>query len=348
MSHRAALSIAFLLSACVVADGDDPSVSTHVQTIEGSCDEFLCGANSPLIGGLPFWEVDTELGAAHALSITKVTDPLGFVGKLVVDGAQVTFVATGRPPIGRERLIGTEIVITAAPTTRSTSPRIFVVTILDYNPVAYYPGVSGPPIESYRLAWVETTPGTLQSAAPNPKDVCSSLETDEDGMVNGNAIIYGGERFNATTGAIVASDAAAGSWVNIACGGDLRAKMSRMGRIPATGLTTVEERQAAVWMFSARYCGTKPYTHQGVKLAWRLRGDASLMPSDQTPEAIWTGKGAACLSTPRAYDRAAIECAASLPECTDEMFGKAWQKLGVLASALPPPPPPPAPLPPKP
>lgn len=338
MSHLAALSIAVLLSACVVADERDAGVSTQRQALEGSCDEFLCGANGPLIGGLPFWELDTQPNAAAAMSITQVTDPHGVIGKLVVTGAQVAFVAAGHPAIGGLRLVGTQIAITAAPATPTARPRTFIVTIVEYHPVAYQPGASGPAIESYRLAWTETTPMAVSALVTSSAltNVCSSLETEEDGLVSGNAILYGGERFAPATGAITASDAAAGTWINIACAGDLRAKLVRIGYYPATKHTTLDDRQAAVWMFSARYCGTTPYTHSGVKLAWRLRGDASPLQTGQTREAIWTAKGAACLSdTPRAFARKAVACASELPPCTDEMFGEGWQSYGILASALP-------------
>jgi hypothetical protein len=76
------LAAGTLFGACVAppdaltspsSDGAEPP--TRVQELIGGCDEFLCGANGPMIGGVPFWEIDANpvlpLADAGGLTIAR-------------------------------------------------------------------------------------------------------------------------------------------------------------------------------------------------------------------------------------------------------------------------------------
>lgn len=326
------------LAACAVPP-DDVAMAQQQAAPEpvADCDDFLCGANSPLIGGLPFWELDADttpplVPAPSKLRITKVIDPIGVARRLVVNGAQVTLVAPRLPTLTRERVIGTRLILQGPPLDGMIEDRTFTVTFVSYAEVFYTSGAAGPPIDSYRLSWHEGMVGGPGTGDPN---VCPELEAD-DGVLSGNAILFGGERFEPKTAKIAASDGAAGTWFNVACAGDLRAKLVRIGHYPAAGTTVPEQRQAAIFMFSGRYCGTESYTHLGVPLHWRMFADPTLPLAVDTREAIWSETGAVCLSTPRAVDRDKVACAKDLPLCTPEMFDATWSLSGWLASTFPP------------
>jgi hypothetical protein len=115
------------------------------------------------------------------------------------------------------------------------------------------------------------------------------------------------------------------TWVTLACHDQAAYKMKRLGygphgeRTPGTA-ATVGERQAAIKMLTADYCGDgTPFTEVGTLVEWRnAPGTVDMEDPNDAVEALWDSEGALCLSTPRFAPIEAVHC--ELPACTPQMI----------------------------
>ena len=138
------------------------------------------------------------------------------------------------------------------------------------------------------------------------------------------------ERYSVDDRAIVQEDA--DGIFNIACQGSALYKMKMAGYEPdlptdAPSYTVADQRQAAIKMFTADYCGTgQSFTEDGIPLQWSNSTGSSRNTTNPVGEieAYWDAGGALCLDTPRlgtdTLDAIRNECASAgktLPSCTD-------------------------------
>jgi hypothetical protein len=119
------------------------------------------------------------------------------------------------------------------------------------------------------------------------------------------SVVFEGDRIDAKTKRVIGVDTA---WFNIGCTGSALAKMFLIGHTHASQVygfsTTTLERQAALKMFTADFCGGGvPFTVVGTPLEW-IDDHYWMKYTAQSPtlEARWTDAGASCLSKPRIDD----------------------------------------------
>lgn len=335
-------ALAALCSACgPQAELPDPSVAQATGAVRRpfECDEMLCTSNSPVVGGLKFWELDASGAQSNSAGIRLAAVAkdgnlltLDFTGALV-PGHGAWPVASG--PGGSYQGAGLVNAVL-----RLATPSGFVpVTISAFKQVGYYdedPNALG---TLNRIAVFQLTypkPGV----AGVRLNLCPHETVDDFGLAGTWAVLSRGDRFDNTDISIKASGLAVGSWFNVSCAGDAIAKLLRIRHAGAAEnalhSTTKAQRQAALNMFTARYCpGSRHlYTSVGTPLHWAdAAGWAPPMDLSQ-PEAIWTESGALCLTQPRKVSLSEVACATEA--CTPAQLA-AWQTEGSFLSALPPP-----------
>jgi len=205
----------------------------------------------------------------------------------------------------------------------SRSGDLFVVSIVNGPPLPYYEdGNNGTLVPTYVFTY---------SHMGHPiQDLCvGGLEPRE-------AIVFQGDRYDVTTGALVAVGQAAHPWFNIACKEDALWKLALMRHVEAaqdpTHITTVDDRNAGIRAIRADYCGTGvPMTELGVQVDWANRGLWLTIQPDPRLEAIWTGAGALCVDRPRLVDLADIPC--PVASCDDYIDD--WPNVGSFVTYAP-------------
>jgi hypothetical protein len=164
-------------------------------------------------------------------------------------------------------------------------------------------------VPTYRLAFTSMTP-----AVPQP--LCTAGENQ--------ALLFGGDRYDADRKTVTATGPATADWFNIACAGTALAKLHLTRHTEASQVvkTTAVERQAMLKMFTADICGDgTAFTVHGEPLLW---ADANHLTRFATRpaslEAVWTDRGAVCLDAPRRPELAAAIDArcGPLPRCSDQ------------------------------
>lgn len=130
------------------------------------------------------------------------------------------------------------------------------------------------------------------------------LAWDEEGRY---ALIVKGETYSGLAAKVDKHDDDGAPWFNIACAGTALSKMKLMGYDPEEQRfpTTPQQRQAALKMITARYCGDPSFTHDGQPLIWQ-NAMQWFRPVDRIGaehlgdvEALWDENGATCLTQPR-------------------------------------------------
>ncbi len=318
------------LAACAV----EPSLPVKTAAEEtAECDDFLCTGNSPIVHGYKFYQLDEKkLLAKDGIKIKSLHKGPFALYDFDVIGAR----PQARGPSGE--LLMEHDLVNVVITLQTPPPWGDVdVTIKEYRPVAFYDGGPGPPISAFRLEYL--VPGALRSVNTHPVNVCPYEEVNDEGIDGTWAIMSQGDLFDKVTTTITASGTDVGNWFNISCAGDVIAKLVRMRHAYAVQdrahQTTKEQRQAALNMFTARYCdGGALYTQFGQPLAWEDFKPWHSLGEIATIEAVWDEHGAACLKKPRLFDIKDIAC--MIPECTTELL-RNWRRENWLLSANPPP-----------
>lgn len=149
-----------------------------------------------------------------------------------------------------------------------------------------------------------------------PQPLCTAGENE--------ALLFGGDRYDADRKTVTATGPATADWFNIACAGTALAKLhlTRHTETSQVVKTTAVERQAMLKMFTADICGDgTAFTVHGEPLLW---ADANHLTSfaarPASLEAVWSDRGAVCLDAPRRPELAAAIAArcGPLPRCTTQ------------------------------
>jgi hypothetical protein len=176
------------------------------------------------------------------------------------------------------------------------------------------------PINRYVLTTLDHTPVCVEASDPNDH--------------NAWAVLLSGERYSWSDKTVAATGADAAGWFNIACEDNALYEMKFQGydpqpAQPSMPTTNANERQAALKMITADYCGTGySFTETGTPLHWindALWSDNGA-PQASTFEAKWDRTGALCLDNPRlaALEEVQAECG-PLPSCAGFQGAFEWQ-----------------------
>jgi hypothetical protein len=285
------------------------------------CPVWGCGANSPTVAdGVVFDELDSSgtMEDTHGIKIASTIFHGAPVDLHVVgDTLSATTRDGARTPLTDAEL--KEMVIKL-----STRAGVFELRIDDINrkQLSYWAGTPLEAVPAYKIVvnhegqWVPIC--KLSASAQDPH-----WRTG----IDYHAIVFAGDRYDATTKKVLLDIPDDTPWFNLACAGTATAKMhlmrhtragadlgARRGVFP----TTIAERQAMLKMFTADYCGTGDvFTVDGQPLRYRdsrhwypntpdiepldPRSADALHPFAGTFEAEWDELGPICLDTPRLY-----------------------------------------------
>lgn len=165
---------------------------------------------------------------------------------------------------------------------------------------------------------------------PEPRPLCTTGANE--------AILFGGDRYDAARKTVTATGEATRGWLNVACAGTALVKLflTRHTEASQTVPTTRAQRQAMLKMFTADVCGDgTTFTIHGQPLLWAdANGLTTFARSPASFEAAWSERGAVCLDTPRRLELAASieEHCPRPPRCPDPAAARA---LGYVISANP-------------
>lgn len=278
---------------------DDQLGTAEQAVIE--CETWVCGSNSPILGGLYFHELNVngfmnaegfsvislwQAGTSYRLSVEHGRI-IGRAGSLQIQGA-----ALQDAQIRIRRGVQTYAIRIATISTTQTFARL-----------------NGAPrtLETYLL---DTTELSGDVPTTGWRNLCSNSPSRDNpdllGMSGTHALVFEGERIDKATKLI--NPALDSTWFNIGCAGHALAKMAsnaqnEVARVTYGFSTTIPERQAFLRMLTGDYCGTgKTFTVSGQPLQWMdWRGYTQYVsaPMNLELEARWTATGATCLNTPR-------------------------------------------------
>jgi hypothetical protein len=186
-------------------------------------------------------------------------------------------------------------------------------------------------LETYTLGWREVGGPEMNPCAASPPPSEDPINGQAEWHFD-EAVMFEGDRIDAEHKSM--SSTADDHWINIACAGDALSKLlatrNTFHSQPAGLSSAWQQRQAALKMFVADYCGTgKAFTVQGQKFVWQ-GGATAYGIEPEVLEARWTETGASCIHAPRMlypttsegptafpdiWQALANEC--QLPMCTD-------------------------------
>lgn len=331
MNLRASLLAVIVLgTSCAIDDGVDdsePAAQATQAVGGGSCQEWMCGTNSPEIANFGFWDMGqppldrSAPGAANRVGIQIVAfiKPTGsstyaYYVPQVITGKLYGFpyptnVAPYNVLLQGQALVGGYFMLTMP-------SGYFQLWVREVSTVRSWAQPVGPvavplSLETYKLDW------TNFGDVDHPHNVCNKAGQlrDELGM-NGklafHTLLFEGDRIDADHKRVSGVDI---KWFNLGCAASTLAKMALTGHTEAakranTFSTTLMERQAMLKMLTADYCGDfgdgTPYTVQGQPLNWADdKGTMKMIAPNATPprpvhrEARWGAGGAVCLDYPR-------------------------------------------------
>lgn len=304
----AAVAAPSMLSACAT----EPPATGEVVQEAIICPSWMCGTNSPVIATYAFHELNVRgLANAEGFAITKFRKG-ATPYQVAVVGGQLVGTSPGGATISGQQLIGAQLVVSRGLTN-------YVIKVEALAAVPYYakrPGSPVPSLEAYRLLVSSTSPGT-DTPYGDWRNLCARPLVRADLNLPGDmAVVFEGDRIDPDRKRVYGYDT---SWFNIGCAGHTLAKMYLTGHVAAAAndgyVTTRDERQTILKMFSADYCGTgKPFTVAGVKLSWA--DDHQWMSHALGAidlEARWTPYGAQCLNVPRLVANPTVAGDAAFP-----------------------------------
>jgi len=311
---RAALA-AWLVS-CACAEPPREPVAQPNAAPRSNCQGGDCPTNSPVIATFPFHELPVSV---------KQKNPEGFS---VLDLRLGNHSYTLDVKDGHLRALGGATAVTGSALTGAQlwlarDGRRYAVRVTSVANVAMWarldPAKPAPRIEAYWLDWAEivnSTPGEWRNVCADA--MLPDGTRDLLGAPNYLTFVFEGERIDANARVITGFDP---RWFNLGCAGHTLAKMDLMGHVGAAQslgyVTTVDERQAIMKMFSADYCGGGyPFTVPGIPLMWFDDKGWTQPPVPGARlriEARWSASGAECLAVPRVTANPSAESRALWP-----------------------------------
>jgi hypothetical protein len=318
-----------LTSACV-----EEAVESQI-VLSASCTKFLCGPNSPILGGLPFFQLDqTGMTPAPERGLRIVSFSKGILPlKVDVQGAQLRG-RFGNILLTGDQLVGAKLVVE---NDEGLTYRIELEQRAQMQPY-WEAGNDGTLLESWELSWTQ-----LPDNGAVARRMCPILRSSADSSFQTppyHALIFRGDRYDGETGDVIATGDDAGPWFNIACAGDALAKILIIRHAEAAHSaafpTSAAQREAALRMFRADYCGIgEPNTELGTPIDWANAGGWNTLgqpPTLDNVEAIWTEDGAFCVLNPRVIAIGDLSC--DIPTCTQEHIDN-WTQYGDLITINP-------------
>lgn len=281
-----------------------------------TCQEFLCGTNSPQIAEFGFW----DLNLAPAIGTLGMPNIRGLQLYAYLQGGEVYLpnVFAGRltasrvatvPPYNTITLAGSGLI--GGVLLLVNQNRLFEIRVSEVGMVNSWATTTGgtrPVLESYKLDWAELVNGNwgdFRNVCKNPPGRDNGDALTMTGNLAFHTLLFEGDRIDSDRKLDTGIDT---TWFNLGCAGSALAKMALTGHTQAahdaqTFDTTLPERQAMLKMLAADYCGTgMPFTVAGQPLNWRDdRGTLKLIqqPAQLSLEARWTANGPVCLNKPR-------------------------------------------------
>jgi hypothetical protein len=299
------------------------------------CPEWGCGANSPQVDSFRFHDLRLRSNSATALVTEANAQGIAIraqsgraaihtrscgVCALAVHGgalrAECPVAQCGRTTLTGADLIGAWFELVVPPPPGPPRPAL-------PPPGPPRPGLPPARLQDQHVVIEERRPITFFTASVpageayvlrlgernlcNRADVLPSEEPLDElmGLHRGEAVVFEGERFDATH--MTMTDAVAEDWINLGCAGHTLSKMwltrntvaSWDTALPARGQDAWRHRQATLKLLVADYCGTgAALTVNGQHLDWRGDGMTYFSPPTSM-EAEWDEHGALCLSVPR-------------------------------------------------
>ncbi|MCA9652173.1 MAG: hypothetical protein KC501_19825 [Myxococcales bacterium] len=304
--------LALALLGCDPSEEEDGLVDASFRLLDWGCRD--CGyKNSPTNGlhELGSFVVDKGLYGS-GLAMTAAEDPAGNRFPVLVDGHAIVAETPSGAVMGAG-LDGWSLVFEDP----SGYELRVVVTAFAYHP----DWVLGDPIPTYGLSYHDPKDPDAPLA-----NVCPGRVPDETSVV-----LVADELYDEATKTVQPEQY---GWVTMACGGHAVAKLKFLGHDPNDGYgSSWEQRQAALKMITADYCGTgQSFTQLGQPLMWVDELDnfpASALPYLGQVEARWSEEGALCLDEPRLVSRADVEDVCSIPTCDGDtdLGGARWLTL---------------------
>ncbi|ACY16627.1 ADYC domain-containing protein [Haliangium ochraceum] len=302
MTHRSpllALALLAALPACATIDAD-PAVDSETHAID--CPPWQCGVNAATINELPLGELHLvpgqntgELSAWSARIVDFVAPPDAPEGPR----GYTLRVIDGRFSAHKDDLVlrGPELIGSRITIDDEANDTTVEMIIHDYSEM---PSWTTPVYNIPRYVLV-----SYEEELDRYHPVCQDAEDPADGTAW--SVLVSGERYSWEEKTITQPAGEARGWFNVACKDNALYKMKFMGYEPepqgqARYITSPAQRQAALKMLTADYCGTgTSFTETGTPLHWvNDRGwSDNGNPPTSTVEALWSKDGALCLDTPR-------------------------------------------------
>lgn len=301
------------------------------EQAEIDCDTWICGSNSPILGGLRFHELNIA-GLLNDEDFSVMSfSKAGLAYQLSVERGRI-FGRSGAQLIQGSGLIGAQLRV-------RRGVNVFVVRISGVHVMQSYARMSGTTrsIETYLLEAAEYINGQLGDFRNLCGNVPSPYHTDLLGMPNTHALVFEGDRISKTAKTV--DPVADTSWFNIGCAGHALSKLAINGHTHAAKVaygfaTTTDERQAFLKMLTADYCGKgRTFTVAGQPLYWQdARGytQYATSPVNLQLEARWSANGATCLNTPRIIAKPSANSSAIFGNNPADILDLIEQECGVL------------------
>lgn len=291
--HVVAIAIALTATTACYSQADFVGDTRQASV----CPEDECGGNAATAGHLRIGEVHIDTNTNTGLENTWGVKLIDFKAPNNAPGYSIrvnrgSFIARrGQTRLAGQDLIGSQLRF------QDAEGNISAVDIIDVDTVQSWTA-SNYTIKRYKLA-------LHLLADDSHTSICEdAVDLDNDAAW---AVLISGERYDWPGKAVSATGAQASGWFNIACSGNGLYKVKLMGydaRPPQTSSysTTADERQAALKMLTADYCGSgTSFTETGWPLTWHnTDGWSYNSDSDSDPlEALWDADGVVCLDAPR-------------------------------------------------
>jgi len=290
-----------LLCSCVIADSEDEAATSEVaQQLRPDCDEWGCGTNSPNVDSFGFHELSERgLPNAQGFYITRF-EKNGVDYKIDVSKGHLRGLRSTGTLYGNA-LVGAQIWV------NHKSAGAYVIRIADVAGAPLWAKLTSQSIwvETYLLKWTR-----VYNGVPSTRWLNTCQDPIKDmGMQAYHSVLFEGDRIDAKAKKLFGVDT---SWFNVGCAGSTLAKMYLTGHTEASiaygFTTTLDERQTALKMFSADFCGDgAAFTVGGTPLQWMDDKGWMDYTGPVKLEARWTAAGASCLNTPRITDLALID-----------------------------------------
>lgn len=333
MNLRASLLAVFVLAttSCALGDGSDERAAEATQAIGGgSCQEWMCGTNSPQIANFGFWDLSQppldrsapgtpNVAGVYIAGFAKQFGSVwgSFTPRVVAGRLYAAPYPSNAAPsnvvLSGQNLVGGFFIMM----TPSGPYRLWIDEVGSVRswaqPVVPPGGMIPPPLmlESYRLNWTEWANVEFRH------NVCNNAGQFRDEMgMNGklafHTLLFEGDRLSAASKRVTGVDT---NWFNLGCAGSALAKMALTGHTEAARIagnfdTTLLERTTMLKMLTADYCGDfgdhKPWTVPGQPLNWaddkgtmKMIALAASPPRQVVREARWAHYGVVCMDKPR-------------------------------------------------